>query len=512
MAGPWEKYAQPAAPSAGPWAKYAKPADTGPQPDFDALGAQLAAAAPAERPSPAPQIAPAKQADWRNDGQTGLREQGMSGVNEGLADMLGTPVDLVTSGINGLAGGINWLTGSQIPAIQNPAGGSQSMRNLLAPTISQDAPQGAAQRYARSIGREAGASAIPVLGMAGSGMRAADAGLQAASVVGSGVGAQAARDIAPGNPVAEVIGGLAGGYAPIAASRALTPRATAPTTEQLRSDASDLYETGRARQAADPAAVTDLRQRIDGELQANSRITPTGRVMADGNVKKFLDVVEDFDQQAMTPAQMQNLRTYLQDAAGSADAGERRMGKVLLDQFDDWRAQHVPEFKEADALYARAKRAEDVDWRVEKADRRAASTGTGGNSVNTARQNIRQILDNPKARRGYSAEELLEMERIVRGTPVANALRLGGRLSPTSGALPLMANIAGTGINPVVGVPLMLGAYGMKSGAEAMTAGQINALSEFIRNGGPVMRQGMTPGQTTALNALAVRSASGVSN
>lgn len=435
-----------------------------------------------------------------------LGTQFLGGVNEGIADIAAAPVELTTGAVNLGTTGINALAGTSIPQITDPVGGSRDMQAVMSPFVTAPEPQGMAQRFSRSIGRDTGASAVPALGMASRAQAPANALLTTAqSAFGSGAAAQAAREVTD-NQIVEILAGLVGGAAPIARQR--TPRPQVATRGELRDGAEALYERGRARAGADPASVGSLRQQVNVELQANSRITPTGRVLADGNVKKYLDVLDDFDQRPMSPGEMQNVRSFLQDAAASADAGERRMGAVLLRQFDDWRGQHVPEFREADAIYARAKRAEDVDYRIEKAERRADSTGTGGNAVNTARQNIRQILDNPKARRGYTAEEIAAMEDIVRGTPSTNALRLLGRLSPTSGALPLMGNIAGVGVAPGVGMAAMGAASGAKGLSEILTNRQINALSELIRNGGPLPAMGLNEGQTIARNALAASTAS----
>jgi hypothetical protein len=431
----------------------------------------------------------------------GVGNQILAGANEGLANLAGAPVDLATGAINLGISGVNAATGSDFAPITDPVGGSEDMRALMSPFITAGAPDNAPERYARSVGRDVGSAVIPVGATLGTATKATPqivAALQ--SAIGSGIASQAARDAAPDSPVLEILAGLAGGALPLALHRAPVPRV--PTGDDLGQQAGALYERGATRTPADAPDVADLRATMADALRGSSRVTPAGRVMASGNVKSFLDVLDDYDGHGMAPGEMQNLRTYLQDAAASTDAGERRMATILLDRFDEWRNKRVPEFADADALYARAKRAEDVDWRVEKAARRADSTGTGGNAVNTARQNIRQILDNPKARRGYSPAEIAMMEGIVRGTPMTNAARMIGRLSPTSGALPLMGNIAGIGISPVVGVPLMGAAAGAKGIAELLTNRQIGALSEMIRNGGPVARPGMTAAQDAIVRAL----------
>lgn len=262
--------------------------------------------------------------------------------------------------------------------------------------------------------------------------------------------------------------------------------AKAPTVDELRAQADDLYRAGAARPGAEAADVRTLAGQIDNELSALNIKTPTGRVLAEGNVKRFLDVLEDFDGQAMKPEQMQSLRRILTDAAGSADPADRRIGARLLEQFDQWRGQHVPEYRQADQLYGRMKRAQDVDFRIQKAENRAASSGSGGNTVNATRQNIRQILDNPKALRGYSPDEIAAMRQIVRGSPGVNAMRNVGKLSPTSGALPLLGSLTGIGVAPQLTIPAMGVAAASKGGAEILTRREIRGLVDMILNGGAV--------------------------
>ncbi|SFX47789.1 hypothetical protein SAMN04244548_01183 [Paracoccus pantotrophus] len=305
-------------------------------------------------------------------------------------------------------------------------------------------------------------------------------------------------------PWARAIAPMVASGVAAAATRPRGPQA--PSVDDLKAQAERLYQTGAARTGADPASVQSLASQIDNELQMLNIKTPAGRVVADGNVKKFLDVLDDFQGQSMKPQQMQTMRRMLQDAAGSADPADRRIGAILLERFDDWRGQHVPEYKQADALYGRMQRAKDVDWRIEKAERRAASSGSGGNRVNAARQNIKQILDNPKARRGYSADELRAMDDIVRGSTTVNALRNIGKLSPDSGALPLMGlGAASAGLGPIGAIPSAVG-YFAKAGAEGLTNSQINALGAMIRNGGALPVNALAQADRAANALLALRS------
>lgn len=454
----------------------------------------------------APQTQPAQR-------ETGLIEQTAIGTREGVASGLGFPVDAVAAAINGIPRTINAATGSQMGDwVQNPVGGSESINRVFDAVLPERVdPQTAGQRIARRTGQEVGASAAMAPAMlATPGVKAAQGAYLAtegASAVGSGLGAGVANEVAPDSVAAEIVGQVAGGLAggAIGGRLARPSGPKAPSTNDLETQASALYAKGDARPGADPQSVAGFRSKLDGVLRSQNMLTPTGRNLADGNVKKFLDVMDDFQGHPMTPREMQAARKFLTDAAASADPSDRRIGTILLKEFDGWRNAAVPEYKMGDALYGRMKRAKDVDWRIEKAENRAASTGTGGNAVNAMRQNIRQILDNPAARRGYSAEEIKAMEAIVRGDATTNAMRLVGRLSPTSGAVPLMANIVGVGVDPMIGTAIMGTGAAAKGLAELRTQSQINALAEMIRNGAAMPGNALAGVRSTASNALAAR-------
>lgn len=439
----------------------------------------------------ASQSADADPGFWSRAGETAgdMLKAGAAGVSRGVTGLLDLP-GMVMGGAGNLAASGLEAAGVVSPGVAVGMRESFGMMPMGTGNLSRqaaaDATGGATEfrgdttagQYAGTVGEFLPGS---VLGGGGLVRNAMTYG------VVPGLASEAAGQATEGTPLepwARVLAPMAAGA--VASRLTRQPGPQAPTKGALADDASALYAAGDARPPAAPADVAGLRSRIDGELQALNIKTPTGRVVADGNVKKFIDVLDDFDNQQMNPQQMQTMRRMLQDAAGSTDPSDRRIGAILLERFDDWRGKQVPEYGLADALYGRMKRADDVDFRIEKADNRAASSGTGGNRVNAARQNLRQILDNPKAQRGYSAAELDAMREIVRGSPLVNALRLGGRLSPTSGALPLMGNMAGIGIAPQVAIPAMGVAAGAKGLAEALTTRQVGALSEMIRNGGPL--------------------------
>lgn len=182
MAGPWEKYQQPT--TEGPWAKYA-----GKQESF-------------------------------GESHAG---QALSGVNEGIGNMLGMPVDLANTAL-GVVG-----LGSETPFL-----GSKQINEFMA-GIGSIKPEtdDPGKQMARRVGEEFGMAAVPFLGTVGKAAAPLRMlGAEAAMAAGSGAGAAVAEQMAPDDPLAELFGQVAGGLSAAGATglarKAITPLAISP--------------------------------------------------------------------------------------------------------------------------------------------------------------------------------------------------------------------------------------------------------------------------------------------
>lgn len=517
---PWEKYAQKPAPAEGPWTKYQ-------QADPDAArrteqserwaaakdGTLEASPESLARHAEADQIAADQNAPGFLGQVADVAGAGLAGLSRGVTGMADLPGMLVGGAGNLAAAGVEKLgapgvaQGMRDSFGMMPMGDGDLFRGGAAAATggaSEFRGDTTAGKYAGTVGEF-----IPGSMLGGGGGTARN--LLAYGVV-PGIASEGAGQLTEGTalePWARVVAPIVASAVAGRMTRAPGPKA--PTVDELRAQADDLYQAGKARPAATPQAVDDLRMQMETALRDNSRMTPTGRVTASGNVKSFLDVLGDYSGQPMRPDEMQNLRSFLTDAAKSTDAGERRLASILLDQFDNWRGQHVPEFRQADQIYGRMKRGEDMGLRFDTARRRAAKSGTGGNYVNSARQKIDEILNKPHLQRGYSPAEMAMMDQIVSGTPLTNALRLGGRLSPTSGAFPLGGALAagvvgGSTGNPLLMIPPVAG-WLAKGGAEVLTGNQLNALAQTVLNGAPLPANGLAQLDRAALGLLAGRAA-----
>lgn len=442
--------------------------------------------------------------------QTSIAHQAGSGLNEGIANALGLPVDLVTSVLNMGARAIG------APEITNPVGGSESIKAAMGDTlISPAEPQGAAQRYARRIGQEVGGAAVagPALGARTAGATA----INAASAVGAGIGGQTAREIAPESDLADMAGSLIGGGAAVAGAYRARGRPQAPTNADLKATQRDAYSVVEADGTRlSPGETATLKSGISQAL-TDAKIHPSRHPKA----SSMADDLMAMDNPTITELD-QWRQVVSRDVAASTDPSERRMGQIIKDQIDGFMDNLSPGTIAKDTLDAlhlgrettqKLKKSEMLDTATTKAQRRAASTGSGGNVINASRQNIRAILDDPRKSRGFSGNEIAAMEGIVRGTKGENALRAVGALAPSKGALGVtssliqVAGASSTG-NMLFIAPGVVGEIAKRMG-ENLTDKQISKLSALIRNGGEVDAKTLSQAERSVLETLIALRAAG---
>ena len=227
------------------------------------------------------------------------------GVNVGLADVLGAPVDA----INQLPKLLNLLPGEQGfgPITENPIGGSQSIRNTMSGLLDlgykdiEDLPKDqrpfaqGGEVFGQTVGTilpvfgaakkvsalDATAKAAPKSNIvsqtvddiikttaANPGTTAAvETGLALAPSIGAGV----AEQVNPGDPTSRMYGELAGAFSPVVLSTVL-PTLTANLTRALGT----LTPSGRQREAANLVQTDQLKRGLDLNKEAKKLRTAKG--------------------------------------------------------------------------------------------------------------------------------------------------------------------------------------------------------------------------------------------
>lgn len=296
--------------------------------------------------------------------------------------------------------------------------------------------------------------------------------------------------------------------APKALPSLIAPKAGLPTAEELKSAASQGYDTAR-NMGVDikPEAVANTAQTLAANLEKdgiNAKLAPktfgiikelsappAGSVSTIANLETARRSLGHAGQDFLNPTEkmaagraIQHLDDYLGNIpqtdvlAGDAPAAS----KVL---------------EEARANYAAGKRSEQINGETEIADRNAAAANSGQNIGNAVRQRFNAILKSDKKSQGFNDAEISQMERAVRGTALGNTARIGGNLLGGGGGLGSVASAAvGAGsLGPIGAAAPALG-YGLKKLSDASVMRQVRKLDEMTRARAP-LSQSMS---TTALS------------
>lgn len=427
--------------------------------------------------------------------------QGLSGANEGLANTLGLPVDMVNSALDIGYKGVNALAGTNLQASERPFLGSEYIKQGLT-KFRAIGPESTdpAKRFVRRVGQSVGSAAVPIAATAQTPAMAARALIPAAA---GGVGAAVAKDVAPDSPLAElggeVVGSILGGgiaYSAAKRSAEKAARARVPTVEKLKRQAASMYDLAEKNGVrADQGQTAKLAATIKQVAIDEGLVSPTGRVSeAYPKAKEAMNLTADYANGEMTPKQMQTVRKVLSEAAGSADDSERRIARKMLEQFDDWTAPLAPELRKARSIARRYINAGKLEEARELAGASAKQFSGSGyeNALRTEYRKLdRQIIKGQE--RGFTPETVAAIQDVARGTKASNAARFVGKAAPTgtvsTGASFGVPFAVGNAIGgPVAGMTLgtIVPTVGAASRAVATRMGINNAqMAEMIaRNGG----------------------------
>ncbi len=222
---------------------------------------------------------------------------------------------------------------------------------------------------------------------------------------------------------------------------------------------------------------------------------------------KVAGVLEEIDRVASGNVTLKNIdqmRKVANTLRKDQDASTRELGRRIVEKLDGTldslkltdiltgnKTEGVRALQEARKFNHMARKSEVIEEALEKAANNAASSGTGGNIDNAIRQQFRSILNNPKARRGFSTAELSAIRQIVRGTAPQNALRMIGKLAP-SGGLSILLNLGAAMQSGGATIPLAAAGAGAKAIADRATPKNVEQLSRIVRSGGELPALALT--------------------
>ena len=277
----------------------------------------------------------------------------------------------------------------------------------------------------------------------------------------------------------------------------------APTVQELKGQAGQQYKFAEDvgavfkknsyNQFANKLETTLAKEGLDKTLQP--------RVYA------ALERIKDTKNSNVTLENMEILRRIGQAAGSSADASERRLASIMVDNLDDFvenaqpgqlskgSSEAVRALTDARELWKRAKKTEIIDDLVASADIRAEANYSQSGIENALRRKLVNLADNPKALRVFSKEEQALIKSTAKGGKGQNALRLIGKLSPTGAISAGISGGAGYAIfGPYGAVGLPIIGSAAKQGATQLGLRNIEQLRNRLATGNAPIPQVSTRG------------------
>lgn len=311
-----------------------------------------------------------------------------------------------------------------------------------------------------------------------------------------------------GSPTLGIAAGIAAGI-PFAIGAKGTLQA--PTVQELKGQAGQQYKF-----AEDVGAVFKKNSYNQFANKLESTLAKEGLDKTlQPRVYAALERIKDTKNSNVTLENMEILRRIGQAAGSSADASERRLASIMVDNLDDFvetaqpsqlakgSSEAVSALTDARELWKRAKKTEIVDDLVASAELRADANFSQSGMENALRRKLVNLADNPKALRAFTKEEQNAIKVAAKGGPVQNALRLVGKLAPTGivsgGGSVGLGYLAGGPIG-AIGLPIVGGAA--RKGAEQLGLRNIEQLRNRLATGNVPIPQ-VTPRNLIGARAVA---------
>jgi hypothetical protein len=303
-----------------------------------------------------------------------------------------------------------------------------------------------------------------------------------------------------GSPLVGMAAGIAAGI-PFAMGAKGTLQA--PTVQELKGQAGQQYKF-----AEDVGAVFKKNSYNQFANKLESTLSKEGLDKTlQPRVYAALERIKDTKGGNVSLENMEILRRIGQAAGSSADASERRLASIMVDNLDDFvetaqpgqlakgSSEAVSALTDARELWKRAKKTEILDDLVASAELRADANFSQSGMENALRRKLVTLADNPKKLRAFTKEEQSAIKVAAKGGPIQNALRLVGKLAPTGivsgGGSVGLGYLAGGPIG-AVGLPIVGGVA--RKGAEQLGLRNIEQLRNRLATGNAPIPQVSTRG------------------
>ena len=307
---------------------------------------------------------------------------------------------------------------------------------------------------------------------------------------GEGIDDRINRAVAGGG-LGALTGGVMGAVGARGAQKAAD--ATVPSTDVLKRAAHNAYDA--AENAGVVVSQPSFNAAVDDILNT-AKMAGIDRTIH----PKVTAALGRMDEARGTTPSLKDLdllRRVAKSAGASMDADERRIAGIVVDKLDDYIHGLQPQdvlsgnvkvatdaLSDARNFWSRTRKAELLEDMMEKAANNAPNF-SGSGMENAIRSQFRQLVNNPKRLRGFSEEEVEAIQKVARGGPVENALRMLGKFAPTGVVSSALSG--GTGFaagGPIGAMALPAVGLGARHLATVMTNRNAKLAELLVRSGG----------------------------
>lgn len=313
------------------------------------------------------------------------------------------------------------------------------------------------------------------------------------------LGATAVRTAILGAPALFMLKGGPKG-SPVKPSPKVAKSISKSLQKQPPPSVNELFNKGaKAFKDADKAGVVIRKDAAQGLAQRiNSKLTKDGLdpTLHPRSTAALQRVMHD-TQVDMPFAKLETLRKIAKDAAGSLEKSDRRFGKVIINEIDDFiqsmdghavtrgdSAAARASILKARDYWSRASKGELLEGLVDRAGIRAGQF-SGSGFENAIRTEFRQLALNQNRMRMFTAAEQAAIKRVAQGGAIANGLRMVGKFAPRGVISTAISVGGGSSIGGPLGAVIlpMVGEAG-RYGATVATKSAARKAAELARSGG----------------------------
>lgn len=314
---------------------------------------------------------------------------------------------------------------------------------------------------------------------------------RAAMRVAGGATAGAGAATLSGSPEEAATGAVIGGAVPVAGrviSRMIPPKG--PSTQDVRKAASEAYgEAERLGGEVTSNQFTNLMSRIATKMD-DARFNP----ILHPRVQRALDAINTEATQGVPVSlnRLDTLRRVMSRAGASSSADEQRLGKLAIDEIDNFIRESMPEasvamLEKARALYTKMSRSKEIERLITKAERSSQEPSIA------LRKQFQRLADNERKLKTFSADEQALIKRIADGSMSIKTLETAGALAPPrivdinslQGAFRAAGYGGGFAVNPVFTATFGGTGYAARAAANQLARTQAQQLAMQARTGVP---------------------------